>query len=106
MNSLLSTFAFLAIILAVNSMPGPPAFPIKEICAAYGEKCVNKLGRNDCPARVVECEKYADQGIRTTWSFCMFSNNYDLSTCHERIQIDFQIIQSWISKDQFKYFPE
>ncbi|PIC28617.1 hypothetical protein B9Z55_020470 [Caenorhabditis nigoni] len=106
MNSILSTLAFLALILAVYSMPDPPSFPIKEICAAYGEKCVNKLNRRDCPQRIVECEKYANQGVRTTWSFCMFSNNYDLSACHQRSQIDFQIIQSWISKDQFKYLPE
>ncbi|CAP19358.1 DUF19 domain-containing protein [Caenorhabditis elegans] len=106
MNTLLTFIVFLALFLMAYSMPNPPSFPIKEICAAYGEKCVNKFNRRDCPERTIECERYANQGIRTTWSFCMFSNNYDLSACHERIQVDFQIIQSWISKDQFKYLPE
>ncbi|CAI5451773.1 unnamed protein product [Caenorhabditis angaria] len=87
-------------------MPPPPDHPIKDICAAYKQKCVVKLNRDDCDERNLECEKYAKQGVRTTWNFCMFSNNYDLSICRARNDIDFQIIKDWISKDQFEYIPE
>ncbi|CAD6193839.1 unnamed protein product [Caenorhabditis auriculariae] len=96
---------FFATVMFVEALPTHTKLPLKELCATYKKKCETKFNRNDCDQREIECFNYANQGIETTWSFCMQQNNDELETCEKRLKIDFQIIKEWVLRDQFAFVP-
>ncbi|KAK6758882.1 hypothetical protein RB195_016236 [Necator americanus] len=91
---------YITVMVAVTEKP---EFPTNELCDLYKTKCETKLKKSNCEERKEECLKYADNGLKVTWNFCMFLNNDNEKTCRERANIDYEIIKNVVMNDTFKY---